>query len=91
VSAALILRLRALLGLGIQEQDEPEALGAVYSALLAVEGERAIALVASVLKEGDDLAAEPRSPWRRCAHLRRWLRCRPVSKPTRKVGSARCC
>jgi hypothetical protein len=58
VSAALILRLRALLGLGIQEQDEPEALGAVYSALLAVEGERAIALVASVLKEGDDLAAE---------------------------------
>jgi hypothetical protein len=53
VSAALILRLRALLG-----KDEPEVLGAVYSALLAVEGARAIALVAAALEEGDDLAAE---------------------------------
>jgi HEAT repeat protein len=53
VSAALVLRLRALLG-----KDEPEVIGAVYSALLAVEGERAIALVAAALKEGDDLAAE---------------------------------
>jgi HEAT repeat protein len=52
-SAALILRLRALLG-----KDEPEVLGAVYSALLAVEGTRAIALVATALKDGDDLAAE---------------------------------
>jgi hypothetical protein len=52
-SAALILRLRALLG-----KDEPEVLGACYSALLAVEGARAIELVAAVLKEGDDLAAE---------------------------------
>lgn len=53
VSAALILRLRALLG-----KDEPEVLGAVYSSLLAVEGERAIPLVVAALKEGDDLAAE---------------------------------
>jgi hypothetical protein len=53
VSAALLLRLRALLA-----KDEPEVLGAVYSALLAVEGAHAIALVASALKEGDDLAAE---------------------------------
>src|ERR1035437_6022911 len=53
VSAALVLRLRALLG-----KDEPEVIGATYSALLVVEGERAIALVAAALKEGDDLAAE---------------------------------
>ncbi|MGA2349915.1 MAG: HEAT repeat domain-containing protein [Terracidiphilus sp.] len=52
-SAALILRLRALLA-----KDEPEVLGAVYSALLAVEGTRAVALVAAALKEGDDLAGE---------------------------------
>jgi HEAT repeat protein len=53
VSAALLLRLRALLG-----KDEPEVLGAVYSALLSLEGTRAIELVAGSLKEGDDLAAE---------------------------------
>jgi HEAT repeat protein len=52
-SAALVLRLSALLG-----KDEPEVLGAVYSALLAVEGNAAIALVSAALKEGDDLAAE---------------------------------
>jgi len=53
VSAALLLRLRALLA-----KDEPEVLGAVYSALLAVEGARAVALVAAALKDGDDLAGE---------------------------------
>ncbi|MGA3373225.1 MAG: HEAT repeat domain-containing protein [Terracidiphilus sp.] len=52
-SSALILRLRALIG-----KDEPEVLGAVYSALLSVEGARAIPLVALALQEGDDLAAE---------------------------------
>jgi hypothetical protein len=57
-SAALILRLRALLGSAAQDQDTPEVLGAVYSALLAVEGQPAIALVAAALKDGDDLAAE---------------------------------
>jgi HEAT repeat protein len=53
VSAALILRLRTLLG-----SDEPEVLGAVYSALLSLEGAQAIPLVAGFLKEGNDLAAE---------------------------------
>ena len=53
VSAALILRLRALLG-----KDEPEVLGAVYSALLSLEGARTIPLVAAALEDGDDLAAE---------------------------------
>jgi hypothetical protein len=53
VSAALLLRLRALLA-----KDEPEVLGAVYSALLTLEGTRAIDLVAAALKEGDDLAGE---------------------------------
>jgi HEAT repeat protein len=53
VGAAHILRLRALLG-----KDEPEVLGAVYSGLLSLEGERAIDLVASYLHAGDDLAAE---------------------------------
>ncbi len=53
VSAALLLRLRALLG-----SDEPEVQGAVYCALLAVEGVAAIPLVAKALEEGDDLAAE---------------------------------
>jgi HEAT repeat protein len=53
VSAALILRLRALLG-----NDEPEVLGAVYSALLSLEGAQAIPLVAGYLKEGNDLTAE---------------------------------
>jgi hypothetical protein len=53
VSAALLLRLRALLG-----KDEPEVLGACYSALLAVEGRPAIPLVAKALEEGDDTAAE---------------------------------
>ena len=55
VSAALLLRLRALLG-----KDEPEAevLGAVYSSLLALEGTAAIPLVAAALEKGDDMAAE---------------------------------
>ena len=53
VSAALLLRLRALVG-----KDEPEVLGAVYSALLSVEGTAAIPLAAKALEEGDDTAAE---------------------------------
>jgi HEAT repeat protein len=58
VSAALLLRLRALLGPAVGDKAEPEVLGAVYSALLSLEGTRAIELVAGSLKEGDDLAAE---------------------------------
>jgi HEAT repeat protein len=57
-SAALILRLRALIGPTPSDQAEPEVLGAVFSALLAVEGERAIPLVTAALKEGDNLSAE---------------------------------
>jgi hypothetical protein len=53
VSAALMLRLRALLG-----NDEPEVLGEVYAALLALEGAEVIPLVAHYLEAGDDLAAE---------------------------------
>jgi len=53
VSAALLLRLRALLG-----KDEPEVLGAVYSALLDLEGSPAIPLVAQHLEEGDEVSAE---------------------------------
>jgi HEAT repeat protein len=53
LSAALLLRLRALLA-----SDEPEVLGAVYSALLALEATRAIPLVAAALKASDDQAAE---------------------------------
>jgi HEAT repeat protein len=53
VSAALLMRLRALLG-----KDEPEVLGAVYSSLLSLEGSAAVPLVAKALEEGDDVAAE---------------------------------
>jgi HEAT repeat protein len=53
VSAALLMRLRALLG-----KDEPEVQGAVYSALLSLEGAAAIPLVSKVLEDGDDTAAE---------------------------------
>ena len=53
MSAALLMRLRALLG-----NDEPEVLGAVYSALLSLEGAAAIPLVSKALDEGDDTAGE---------------------------------
>ena len=63
VSAALLLRLRALLGPalrdpGLRDQDEPEVLGAVYSSLLSLEGVAAIPLVAAALEDGDDSSAE---------------------------------
>ena len=53
-SAVLLLRLRVLLGKG----EEPEVLGACYSALLELEKNRAIPFVAQVLEEGDDNSAE---------------------------------
>jgi len=53
VSAALLLRLRAMLG-----NDEPEVLGAVYSALLSLDGTAAVPLVVKALEEGDDTGAE---------------------------------
>jgi HEAT repeat protein len=56
--AALALRLRALMGLVKPDLDTPEVLGAVYAALLSLEGVEAIKLVAAVLEDGDDLAGE---------------------------------
>jgi hypothetical protein len=55
VSAALLLRLRALLA---RHEPEVEVSGAVYSALLSLEGQRAIPLVTAAMEEGDDLAGE---------------------------------
>jgi hypothetical protein len=58
VSAALLLRLRALMGSGGQRDDEPEVLGVVYASLLSLEGASAVPLVAKALEAEDDLAAE---------------------------------
>jgi hypothetical protein len=58
VSAALLMRLRAMLGASSSGTEEPEVLGAVYGALLSLEGAGAIPLVAAALQEGDDAAAE---------------------------------
>jgi hypothetical protein len=57
-SAALILRLRAMMVPALRGQDEPEVQGAVYAALLALEGNSAVALVAQSLEEGDDTSGE---------------------------------
>jgi HEAT repeat protein len=56
--AALALRLRALMGPVKPDLDTPEVLGAVYAALLSLEGVEAIPLVAAQLEDGDDLAGE---------------------------------
>ena len=52
-SAALLLRLKAVLG-----SDEPEVLGACYGGVLRIEGAGAIPWVARFLGAGDDSAAE---------------------------------
>lgn len=52
-SAALLLRLRAILG-----TDEPEVLGACYSGILRIEGPTAIPWIARFLASSDDSAAE---------------------------------
>jgi HEAT repeat protein len=52
-SAALLLRLRAVLG-----ADEPEVLGACYSGILRVEGASAIPWISRFLASSDDPAAE---------------------------------
>lgn len=57
VSAALILRLRALLD-SAPKEEEPEVLGAVFSSLLSLEGTQAIPLVSKALEPGDDLSGE---------------------------------
>ena len=52
-SAALLLRLRAVLG-----NDEPEVLGACYSGVLRIEGHSAISWVGNFLGAADDAAGE---------------------------------
>jgi len=52
-AAALLLRLRAVLG-----TDEPEVMGGCYSGILAIEGTTAIPWVARFLAAADDSAAE---------------------------------
>src|ERR1700723_4772670 len=52
-SAALLLRLRAVLG-----ADEPEVLGACYSGILRVEGASTIPWIGRFLASSDDPAAE---------------------------------
>jgi len=52
-SAALLLRLRAVLG-----KDEPEVLGACCGGILRIEGAESIAWVAKFLASADDSAAE---------------------------------
>lgn len=61
--AALALRMRALMGPVGLDVSTPEVLGAVYAAMLSLEGLEAIPTVAAVLNEevdeaGGDLAAE---------------------------------
>jgi HEAT repeat protein len=60
-SAALLLRLRAILSLRLNpkmQDEEPEVLGACYSGILQIEGASAIPWVARFLADGDDPAAE---------------------------------
>jgi len=52
-SAALLLRLRAVLG-----GDEPEVLGACYNGILRIEGSAAVPWVSRFLAAADDAAAE---------------------------------
>jgi HEAT repeat protein len=64
-SAALLLRLRAILDSNIKSrkpgqppEEEPEVLGACYSGILRIEGPSAVPWVARFLADGDDPAAE---------------------------------
>ena len=64
-SAALLLRLRAILDSNIKSRkpgqppdEEPEVLGACYSGILRIEGLSAVPWVARFLADGDDPAAE---------------------------------
>lgn len=64
-SAALLLRLRAILGSspnsrkpGEQPEEEPEVLGACYSGILRIEGPSAIPWVSQFLDGPEDPAAE---------------------------------
>ena len=60
-AAALLLRQRAILSPLLSprlQEDEPEALGACFGAILGIEGASAIPWVARFLAHGDDAAAE---------------------------------
>ena len=64
-SAALLLRLRAILDLNVrsrkpgqQPEEEPEVLGACYSGILRIEGASAIPWISRFLASSDDPAAE---------------------------------
>jgi HEAT repeat protein len=63
-SAALLLRLRAILDSGLksrrpdQAPEEPEVLGACYSGILRIEGPSAIPWITRFLSDADDSAAE---------------------------------
>jgi HEAT repeat protein len=56
-SSGLLLRLRAILGSGINAE-EPEVLGACYSGILRLEGPSAIPWISQFLASADDPAAE---------------------------------
>jgi HEAT repeat protein len=64
-SAALLLRLRAILDSNLKSrkpgqppEEEPEVLGACYSAILRIEGPKSIPWIARFLADSDDPAAE---------------------------------
>ncbi len=64
-SAALLLRLRAILGSGLNSRtldkepdEEPEVLGACYSGILRIEGPSAIPWISRFLAAANDPAAE---------------------------------
>jgi HEAT repeat protein len=56
-AAGLLLRLRAILGSGINPE-EPEVLGACYGGILRIEGATAIPWIGCFLASADDPAAE---------------------------------
>jgi HEAT repeat protein len=60
-AAALLLRLRAILSSQLNsrmQEEEPEVLGASYSAILRIEGPKSIPWIARFLSDSDDAAAE---------------------------------
>lgn len=57
-SAALLLRLRILLGPMPPEKADPEVMGACFSSLLGIEGAPAVPLIAKYMEEGDDFSGE---------------------------------
>jgi HEAT repeat protein len=56
--AILLLRVRIHLGLEASNKEEPEVLGACFSALLALEGAEAVPLLAQAMTPGDEISSE---------------------------------